>query len=104
MLMNMKELLAVARVNKFAVPAFNIASNMLLRGVIEASEESSSPVILAIHPDELAFLQPSFVRAAVQDEGAGLHPPRPRLVAHADHGGHKVRLHVGDDGRFDPTP
>lgn len=81
-LMNMKDLLAVARENKFAVPAFNTASNMILRGVIEASEESSSPVILAIHPDELAFLRPSFVRAAVQ-EAVETNVP---VCVHLDHG------------------
>ena len=31
MLMNMKDLLAVAQANYFAVPAFNISSNMLLK-------------------------------------------------------------------------
>ena len=57
MLMNMKDLLAVAHANYFAVPAFNISSSMLLRGAIEASEEKQSPVILAIHPDELSFVR-----------------------------------------------
>ena len=32
MLMNMSDLLAVAKANYFAVPAFNISSNMLLNG------------------------------------------------------------------------
>ena len=35
MLMNMKDLLAVAHKHYFAVPAFNISSNMLLSGVIQ---------------------------------------------------------------------
>ena len=62
MLMNMKDLLAVAHANYFAVPAFNISSSMLLRGAIEASEEKQSPVILAIHPDELSFVRTAFVQ------------------------------------------
>ena len=53
MLMNMKELLAVANEHHFAVPAFNMSSNMILKGVIEACEEKQAPVIIAIHPDEL---------------------------------------------------
>lgn len=82
MLMNMKELLAVAHTNHFAVPAFNISSNMLLNGVIEASEEKSSPVILAIHPDELAFVRPSFVKAAIEEAINATIP----VCIHLDHG------------------
>jgi len=82
MLMNMKELLAVAHTNYFAVPAFNISSNMLLNGVIEASEEKSSPLILAIHPDELAFVRPSFVKAAIEEAIKATIP----VCIHLDHG------------------
>lgn len=82
MLMNMKDLLAVAQKNNFAVPAFNISSNMLLSGVIEASEEASSPVILAIHPDELAFVGSSFVKAAIEQAVQTSVP----VCIHLDHG------------------
>lgn len=82
MLMNMKELLAVAHTNHFAVPAFNISSNMLLSGVIEASEEKSSPVILAIHPDELAFVRPAFIKSAIEE---AIKTPIPVCI-HLDHG------------------
>lgn len=82
MLMNMRDLLAVAHKNKFAVPAFNISSSMLLTGVIEASEEAASPVIFAIHPDELAFVRPSFIRAAVQEAVRTSVP----VCIHLDHG------------------
>jgi fructose-bisphosphate aldolase, class II len=82
MLLNMKDLLAVARANCFAVPAFNISSNMLLAGVMEASEEKRSPVILAIHPDELRFVRPSFVKMAI-DEAIRASVP---VCIHLDHG------------------
>ena len=82
MLMNMKDLLAVAKVNYFAVPAFNISSNMLLTGAIEASEEAQSPVILAIHPDELKFVRPSFVAAAIAEANKASVP----VCIHLDHG------------------
>lgn len=82
MLINMKNLLAVAHSNHFAVPAFNISSNMLLGGIIEVSEETNSPVILAIHPDELAFVRPSFVKAAI-DEAIKATVP---VCIHLDHG------------------
>ncbi|MCG3212720.1 MAG: Fructose-bisphosphate aldolase [Anaerolineae bacterium] len=82
MLMNMKDLLAVAHKNYFAVPAFNISSNMLLSGVIEASEEKFSPLILAIHPDELAFVRPSFIKAAIDEANKATIP----ICIHLDHG------------------
>ena len=82
MLMNMKDLLAVARANDFAVPAFNISSNMLLKGVMEASEELQSPVILAIHPDELSFVTPEFVAYAVEAATKATVP----VCIHLDHG------------------
>jgi fructose-bisphosphate aldolase class II len=78
----MKDLLAVANTNYFAVPAFNISSNMLLKGVIEASEEKRSPVIVAIHPDELSFVRPSFV-ASVKEEAIKATVP---VCIHLDHG------------------
>jgi fructose-bisphosphate aldolase class II len=82
MLMNMKDLLAVAHANHFAVPAFNISSNMLLSGVIEVSEETNSPVILAIHPDELAFVRPSFVKVVIEGAIKASVP----VCIHLDHG------------------
>lgn len=82
MLMNMKDLLAVAHKHHFAVPAFNISSNMLLTGAIEASEEKQSPVILAIHPDELKFVRPSFVAMAIEEANKATVP----VCIHLDHG------------------
>lgn len=82
MLMNMRDLLAVAHAHHFAVPAFNISSNMLLTGVIEVSEEKVSPVILAIHPDELAFVGNAFVKAAIDEA----HKASVPVCIHLDHG------------------
>ncbi len=82
MLMNMKEVLAVAHANHFAVPAFNMSNNMLLRGVIEASEEAHSPVIFAIHPDELAFVRPAFIKAVLEEANRISVP----VCVHLDHG------------------
>ncbi len=82
MLLNMKDLLAVAHANYFAVPAFNISSNMLLAGVIESSEEKQSPLILAIHPEELSFVRPSFIKSAVEEAIKATIP----VCIHLDHG------------------
>ncbi|MER2010082.1 ketose-bisphosphate aldolase [Mammaliicoccus vitulinus] len=61
MLISGKEILKIANENKFAVPAFNAGSGQLLDAVMQACEETKSPVMIAIHPDELKFLTDSFV-------------------------------------------
>lgn len=83
MLLNMKDLLAVAHANHFAVPAFNTSSNMILAGVIQASEEKQSPLIVAIHPDELSFVRPSFVKMVIEEAIQATVP----VCIHLDHGG-----------------
>ena len=97
----MRDLLAVARANRFAVPAFNISSSMLLTGAIQAAVEADAPVIIAIHPDELAFVGTAFVKFALgrgaQRPSAGCHSSRPRRIRDAGHGRHPRRLHIGDD-------
>lgn len=83
MLVNMKELLSVADKNKFAVPAFNIGSGQILRGVVESANEKQAPVILAIHPTELSFLGDSFISTCIQEANKTKVP----MVIHLDHGG-----------------
>ena len=46
MLINMKQLLTVAKENQFAVGAFNVADSNFLRVVIEAAEENDAPAII----------------------------------------------------------
>lgn len=82
MLMNLKDILAPANEHNFAVPAFNTSSNMILTGVIEACEEKQSPVIIAIHPDELHFVKRSFVKAVIDE---AIHATIPVCI-HLDHG------------------
>jgi fructose-bisphosphate aldolase class II len=82
MLINMKELLTVAQSNHFAVPAFNVSSSMILKGVIEASHEKKAPVIIEIHPDELSFVKDSFVASVIQEA----HQTDVPVVIHLDHG------------------
>jgi len=61
MVISGKEILSVANQHGFAVPAFNAGSGQLLEAVMQACEELQSPVMIAIHPDELSFLTDSFV-------------------------------------------
>lgn len=82
MLVNIREILKPCRDKKFAVPAFNTSSNMILTGVMEACEKAQAPVIIAIHPDELSFVKESFV-AAVREEA---HKASVPVCIHLDHG------------------
>ena len=56
MILNMKNLLGVAREKGFAVPAFNISDYNMFNGIMEICEEKNAPVIIAIHPDELRHI------------------------------------------------
>ena len=82
MLMNMKDILKVAKENNFAIPAFNTSSNMILTGVIEACEEIQSPAIISIHPDELHFVKSSFIKAVIDEANNASIP----VCIHLDHG------------------
>jgi fructose-bisphosphate aldolase class II len=79
--MNMKEILSVANERNFAVPAFNIGTGQILKAVIECCEERKAPVILAIHPLELAFQGDSFMASCVFAANAA-HVP---VCIHMDH-------------------
>lgn len=83
MLVSGKEILEVANKHGFAVPAFNAGSGQLLEAVIQACEETESPVMIAIHPDELSFLTDSFVD---QVKYYANHSRLP-ICIHLDHGG-----------------
>lgn len=66
MLMNMKDLLEVANRNYFAVPAFNVSDYSMFIGIMKSCEKTNSPVIIEIHPLELAFTGTDLVEAIVK--------------------------------------
>lgn len=82
MLVDLKEILLPARAHGFAVPAFNVSSSMLLRAVMEGCEEKRSPVIIAIHPDELSFTRNSFAACVIAEAHRSTVP----VCLHLDHG------------------
>lgn len=82
MLISGKEILSVANQHGFAIPAFNAGSGQLLEAVMQACEELQSPVMIAIHPDELSFLTDSFVD---QVKYYANHTKLPVCI-HLDHG------------------
>lgn len=81
MLVNIKEILAVANERNFAIPAFNIGTGQMLKAVIECSEEKKAPVILAVHPKELEFQGDSFMASCVSAANAAKVP----VCIHMDH-------------------
>lgn len=82
MLVNMNQLLEVAKENKFAVGAFNVADSNFFRAVVEAAEENDSPAIIAVHPTELDFTKDDFFQYVLTRVK---NSPVP-FVVHMDHG------------------
>lgn len=82
MLMNMKDLLTVAQKNHFAVPAFNIGSDQLLKAVMKTVKELKSPVILEMRPDEFNFVGYAQIQAMLYEAA---HTDVPVCI-HLDHG------------------
>lgn len=82
MLMNMEDLLTVAQKNHFAVPAFNIGSDQLLKAVMKTVKELKSPVILEMSPDEFNFVGYAQIQAMLYEAA---HTDVPVCI-HLDHG------------------
>ena len=82
MLMNNKDLLAVANANNFAVPAFNVSDYAMLNGIFEISEEKDAPLIIAIHPDELSHIGVDVLAAIISRAHRSTVP----VSIHLDHG------------------
>ncbi len=82
MLITGKDLLAVAHENYFAVPAFNISDWAMFNGIVEISEEEQSPLIVAIHPDELSHITADLLPAII----ARSHRASVPVTIHLDHG------------------
>lgn len=69
MLVNLKEIIAMAEKGNFCVPAFNVYNVESILGVINAAEEAKAPVIIQIYPrlinEQVGYpLLPSMVAVA----------------------------------------
>ncbi len=82
MLVNGVKLLQVARENQFAVPAFNISDHAMAKGIFEICEETESPLIVAIHPDEVSHVGSDFLPAVLSRALRSTVP----VAVHWDHG------------------
>lgn len=82
MLLNLKEMLNVAKKNSFAVGAFNTTDLALVRAVVEEAERTDTPAILQYAPGEFKYATPSFFRY-VRERVANSKVP---FTLHLDHG------------------
>ncbi|GAA4155412.1 ketose-bisphosphate aldolase [Leifsonia shinshuensis] len=83
MLYTGKSILDVANANNFAIPAFNISDWAMFNGVMDISEELEAPVIIAIHPDEVAHVTTDLIPAM----HSRAHRSSVPVAIHWDHGG-----------------
>jgi fructose-bisphosphate aldolase class II len=74
--------LQVAHENNFAVPAFNISDWAMCRGIVEISEAKNSPLLIAIHPDELSHTTDALMPAIIELAHRASVP----VAIHLDHG------------------
>lgn len=82
MLVSGKDLLDVANANNFAVPAFNVSDYAMMNGLFEISEEKQSPLLIAIHPDELSHIGTDVLKAIIARANRSSVP----VTIHLDHG------------------
>ena len=82
MLTTGKAILDVAHEHGFAVPAFNISDWAMFQGIVEISEETNAPLIVAIHPDEVRHIG----REMIAGIAARAHRSSVPIAIHWDHG------------------
>lgn len=82
MLISGKDLLTVANNYNFAIPAFNVADYSMFNALMAVTEEKNAPIIIAIHPNEIALLDWDVVKAVI----ARAHRATVPVAIHWDHG------------------
>ena len=104
-LVPLRAVLDHAAANSYGVAAFNVNNMEQIQAIMEAAEETDSPVIIQASRGARAYSQDAYLRhlmlAAVE-----LYPQIP-VVMHQDHGNsvatcmerHRERIYLGDDGR-----
>src|SRR4051794_2547025 len=82
MLTTGKAILDVANAHSFAVPAFNISDWAMFKGIVEISEETNAPLIVAIHPDEVRHIGREMITGMIERSHSSSVP----IAIHWDHG------------------
>lgn len=83
MLVKSKELLLDAQKNKYAVGAFNVENMEMVLAVLEAAEETNSPVIMQTTPGTVKYAGADFYFANIR---AAARRTRIPVACHLDHG------------------
>lgn len=96
MLVNGNVILDVANAHNFAVPAFNISDYSMLNGIVDISESKQSPLIVAIHPDEVKHIGVDLITAIA----ARAHKASIPIAIHWDHGGTYEQMLVAIQAGF----
>ena len=81
-LVNMNQLLEVARNNNFAVGAYNVSNLELMRTSIEQCEADYAPAIIMIHPTELRYCKDDFISYVL----TRIRDSKIPVALHLDHG------------------
>lgn len=82
MLLTLKEMLEVAKINHFAVGAFNTTDLNLFRSVVEEAESTNSPAIIQFATGEFNFATSDFFAYVIKR----LTKSKVPFVLHLDHG------------------
>jgi fructose-bisphosphate aldolase, class II len=82
MLTTGKAILDVANEHSFAVPAFNISDWAMFQGIVEISEETNAPLLVAIHPDEVRHIGREMITGIIERSHSSSVP----IAIHWDHG------------------
>lgn len=82
MLTDGNSILQDAHREQYAVPAFNISDYSMFNGIMEIAEELRSPIIVAIHPDEVAHIGVEVIQAIRER----VHKSQVPVAIHWDHG------------------
>lgn len=82
MLTTGKVILDVANEHDFAVPAFNISDWAMFQGIVEISEETNAPLLVAIHPDEVRHIGRDMITGIIERSHRSSVP----IAIHWDHG------------------
>ncbi|MFT8394044.1 MAG: ketose-bisphosphate aldolase [Liquorilactobacillus ghanensis] len=82
MLVNMNQLLPIAKKNHFAVGAYNVSNAELLKASVEQCEADNAPGIIAVHPTELAYAKDDFFAYVLQR----IRNSKVPFALHLDHG------------------
>ncbi|MCR1899400.1 ketose-bisphosphate aldolase [Irregularibacter muris] len=82
MLLNLREILSVAKQKSFAIGAFNTTDLALFRAVVEEAEKTNTPAIVQFAPGEFKYATPYFFEYVKKR----LESSKTPFALHLDHG------------------